>query len=429
MNTERIRKKAGFAAVALVLALVVMMGLIYTYALTVFVRATASESYDMARQRIMDGSLVRKAVSEAYAARLESVPTPSAGTIPALVDARLTAIEGGGDASFSMGAYSAPSTPRYWPYGSPPANSTARSGTVDDAWIFDAGPYGRVQTISATVSRTDPVDASVSTISVSGGAYSVPITNFNIVAYGLPQSGNTPESLGSRIRNYPGSGFWTSGGKVLAPSQVSAADSTAFSHLSGGLGGTYGYYYRHHVSLAWNLYETIFGASGTLMGDLHSRASSRGTLFDIAAPADFSGALWNAGLGHVEVDLDAVTEDVIFIKGTGRAILSAATNASASPLTVVIGNGVTAYFTGDITRPVVLYVLNADVFFGNNDICGALLLSPHAAVDGSPTIRGHLSYYALNLYGAGFAPDVRVSATYRNAVAPVAPRQCLVIMD
>jgi hypothetical protein len=356
------------------------------------------------------------------------MPSPSGDAIGTLVGNRITAIEGGGDTSFSVSSLSAVGTHRWFPFGSPPANTASRSGTLDHEWLFESGPYGRVQTISATVSRTND-KGELSTVNLTGGAYSIPVTNFGIVAYGLPQSGHTPESLGSAIRGYPGSGFWTSGGRVLAPSQVSGLDPTAFNHLVGGLAGTYGYYYRQQVSLAWNLYEVIFGSSGTLMPALASRAVSSGSYFNINAPADFAGATWNSALGHVEIDLDAVADDVLYVGGTGRAIFSAATASSADPLTVVIGNGVTAYFIGDITRPVVMYVLNADVFFGTNEICGALMLGPGAAVDGSPVVRGHLSYYALNLYGASFRPDVRVHTGYRNAVAPVAPRQCVVIMD
>ena len=296
------------------------------------------------------------------------------------------------------------------------------------------------------------------TYTVNADLFSVPLTNVDVVAYGLPSSGLIPAQAPALPPGTVGSGV----SALVVTSNDPGNDPTAFPDLFAPSGPEQlPYQYRNAASFAWNAYEYLWNIAyqdallnaGKTQADPGNQAVSgtdptppTGALYDFSVPAFDAANPGNypcnptiAGLSlsgsTLTVDCSAVRSQVIAIvdaEGVGTVNISGSAS-SGTPFVLLIRNTAGAQgrtqvnFSGSNSRPVIFYLENANVVFtGSPQIEGALFLDPTTSAAGAVTWFGHLSFYGPASPLGTLALALNDDPAVKAALAPLAPRVLLV---
>jgi hypothetical protein len=293
------------------------------------------------------------------------------------------------------------------------------------------GPVADLGTVTVAFDRTNSASPQDNqTYVVNATLLSVPLTNVDVVAYGLPITRSIPEGPPS----VPPGFFGPDVSCLVTTSNNPANDPTAYPDLFASSGGEkLPYEYRNAVSYSWNAYEYLW--SPTYQDALIGSAATASAIYNFSSPPDPSdpipGVTPNGN--SVTVDLSAVTGSILAIvdpTGIGSVTITG-NSASGPPLVLLVRNtaGVPTpvTFTGNSNRPIIFYFVNANVQFGGDpQIEGALFLDPNTTASGNVTWFGHFSFYGPNSPLGTLGITMSDSPAVRNALAPLAPHVLLV---
>jgi hypothetical protein len=291
------------------------------------------------------------------------------------------------------------------------------------------GPVADLGRLTVAFDRTSTASADDNrTYTVNADLFSVPLTNVDVIAYGLPASGIIPPSAPALPPGFLGSGV----SSLVVTSNNPANDATAYPDLFASASTEHlPYQYRNAVSFAWNAYEYLWSAP--YQGALLATASANGAIYNFQFPPSQSIPGVTAAGNALTIDCSAVVGPILAIvdpTGSGSVTITGSP-ATGAPFILLVRNTSGAptpvTFSGDNNRPVIYYLENASAGFpGNPQVQGALFLDPRAVAHGSVTWFGHFSFYgpasplgALNLTMAD-------SPTVKDALAALAPRVLLV---
>ncbi|HWZ95200.1 MAG TPA: hypothetical protein VNW30_08405 [Opitutaceae bacterium] len=278
-------------------------------------------------------------------------------------------------------------------------------------------------------------------IAVTARLFSVPVTNIDCIAYGLPSTGSVAPSAPIMPN-----GFFASGvSRLVATLNDPAKDPTFYPDMyDSNRPNSLGYQYENNVLFSWDAYEFIWGS--TYQNALLSAAGPTGT-FDFDASVNPSIAGVTNSRNSMTIDLSIVTATTLAVvdaSGTGRSIQvlgsPAGNSLNAQPLLLYLkntGSGPTSVnISGDNNRPILLLSRQCALTFLLNpdrsppQFQGAIILDRNSTASGAVTLFGHLSfYYAANPFTANPAwinMTLNDSPSVKAAVAPLAPRVLLV---
>ncbi len=446
-----LKSKRGMASFAVLLfAMVSVMILMANFKLNYAVSAT-SDGYDAFSSQVVEKNGISQAVKESVLAIGETAIADSANSLQQEIQNRLSSMAFGSNVTVTVDTASpVPSVPAnpFYPFGTPPASSqpayfSASAHTRPLAGmggLFTSlcmlGPVGDLGRLTVTFDRTNSVSPEDNrTYVVNADLFSVPLTNVDVIAYGLPITGSIPSAAPA----VPAGFFGSDVSCLVATSNNPANDPTAYPDLFASSGGErLPYEYRNAVSFSWNAYEYLWSANyqDALLGAALTPPNAIynfSTSFDPGNLQPFPGVTVSPTGGSVTVDCSAVTGTVVAIvdpNGTGSVTVTGSP-ASGSPFILLVRNtsGVRTpvTFTGSNSRPVIFYLENANVQFnGNPQIEGALFLDPTTVASGSVTWFGHLSFYGPASPLGTLGITVADNAAVKSALAPIAPRVLLV---
>ncbi len=438
------QNERGMASVAVfVFAVVSVLILVANFKLNYAVNAT-SDGYDTFASQLVEKNGIAQIVKESILAVGETANTTSANSLQTEIQNRLSSM------SFPTGIAVAldPSTPvpgvpanSFFPLGAPasgswPAYFTPSGTTRPLAGMGNLlssfcmlGPAADLGRLTLAFNRTSTASADDNRkYTVNADLFSVPLTNVDVVAYGLPASGIIPQSAPAVPAGFFGSGV----SSLVVTSNNPANDATAYPDLFASSGTEHlPYQYRNAVSFAWNAYEYLWSA--TYQSALLATASANSAIYNFQFPPSQSIPGVTAAGSAVTIDCSAVVGPILAIvdpDGSGTVTVTGSP-ANGAPFILLVRNtagpATPVTFSGDNHRPAIYYLENANAgFSGSPQIQGALFLDPRAVAHGSVTWFGHFSFYgpasplgALNLTMADSPP-------VKDALAALAPRVLLV---
>ena len=272
---------------------------------------------------------------------------------------------------------------------------------------------------------------------VNAQLWSVPMTNWTLIAYGMPARATVPSAAPSGASGVLSASSFTGGGgrggilTTLRPSPAySYGDPTAFDLLykppASGAPERLPAYYTTQKSIFWNAWEFIWSggnwplssyASGYYQDRLlyyatrttRTSGASRAT----TAVTDLAGfdPPTQTGVTCVgtttTIDLGTYPEDILYLVdglgGTTVNITGAATNA-LGPLVLVLANQgtirTTVNFSGANYRTVLVYSRNcSNNFTSGTTFNGGVYLDSKSLVAGTLSLTGVFAFY-----GAGTNP-------------------------
>ena len=442
------RGMASFAV--LLFAIVSVMILMANFKLNYAVSAT-SDAYDAFSSQVVEKNGLSQAVKESILAIGETAIANSGSTLQQEIQNRLSSMSFGSNVTVSIDtALPVPSVPAnaFYPFGTPPGSSqpsyfSASACTRPVAGmggLFTSlcmlGPSADLGRLTVTFDRTNsasPEDAR--TYVVNADLFSVPLTNVDVIAYGLPITGSIPSAAPAVPPGFFGDGVSC----LVTTSNNPANDSTAYPDLFASSGGErLPYQYRNAVSFSWNAYEYLWSPTyqNALLGAAliaPNAIYNFSTSFDPSNLQPFPGITVSPTGASVTVDCSAVTGSIVALvdpNGTGSVTITGSP-APGSPFILLVRNtsGVRTpvTFTGSNSRPAIFYLENSSVqFSGAPQIEGALFLDPTTTASGNVTWFGHFSFYGpaspLGTLGITMADTPAV----KSALAPLAPRVLLV---
>jgi hypothetical protein len=266
-------------------------------------------------------------------------------------------------------------------------------------------------------------------ITVTARLFSVPVTNIDCIAYGLPSTGSVAPA-GPMMP----SGFFASGiSRLVTTLNDPTKDPTFYPDLyDPNNPSSLGYQYENSVLFSWDAYEFICG--NTYQDALLAAAGPTGT-FDFDAPANPPIAGVTSSGNSVTINLSSVTATTLAVvdaSGTGRSIqiLGSAAGGGSSFLLYLKNTGsvpTSVTLSGDNNRPIILFSRQcALTFSGDPQFQGAIILDRNSTATGSATLFGHLSfYYAANPFPA-WSLTLADSPSVKASLAALAPRVLLV---
>ena len=277
---------------------------------------------------------------------------------------------------------------------------------------------------------------------LEGHVIGVPISNIDVLAYGLPASGDIPDESPSGMSSVLNNAFRNAGGRSLTvTSGDPAKDPTAFPELYGSTASSERIpsYYRHDIEMAWNMPEYVFGFT-SYRNELANEAKSRNTLWDFAQEPynnnpNIDGLSYDEPTQTLTVTMGAITDQQIVVQdgGTGGNVVINGTNSGGSAMHLSILNDDTTptnvTINGNNNRPFMLYTESISLgFSGNPTVTMALLMEERTSVVfPSPcTIEGSVAFYSMNNYFPAWQLSVTPSDAVKDAVASLAPRALLV---
>jgi hypothetical protein len=454
MNPRDSRGMVSFAV--LMFAIVAMLILMANFKLASAVRFT-TDGFDTFNSQTVEKNGLAQVVKESILALRETAITSSSGTVQSEIQNRLASLTF--PAGVSVNLTTSPSTVPahlFFPTAEPatetlPYFSTTRGlagmGTLLSSFAVQ-GPItdlGRLTFTFARVDSANPTEAQ--TYTVNADLISVPLTNLDLVAYGLPATGTVPSAAPALAAGTLGLGV----SEMVVSSNNPANDPTAYPDLySGSSSENLPYQFRNAASFSWNAYEFVWSSAyqHALISSAQAESDPGNTAPSTGNPTPATGAAFDfsaaqnptiAGLSvtgnTVTVDCSAVQSQIVAIidaEGVGTVTLQGSA-ASGTPFVLLIRNtagalGLTQVnFTGSNLRPIIFYLENsAASFVGRPQIAGALLLDRTSTVSGGVDWSGHVSCYAPASPLAGWNFTLSDSPAVKQALAALAPRVLLV---
>ena len=438
-----LRGESGMASVALfIFAMVSLLVLITNFTVDCAMSAT-SDAYDSFTSQLVEKNGLAQVVKESVLAIGETAAAPSANPLQVEIRNRLSSFSFPPGVSVTLDASA--------PLPAVPANpffpSTPAAAQVPDFFagagirpiagmgnllgsLCRLGPVsdlGRLTVRFDRTSSTSPQDNRAYT--VNADLFSVPLTNVDVVAYGLPITGAIPPSAPP----VPPGFFGADVSRLVVTSNSPANDPTACGDLWSSSGTErLPYQFRNAVSFAWTAYEFLWssGYQDTLLGE----ASLEGNLANFSSPPAQPVPGVTVSGTTATVDCASVTGPIVAIvdpAGGGTVNVTGSAAAAGGPFILLVRNtaGVQTQvnFTGDNARPGIFYLENAAVrFSGNPQVQGAIFLDPLTSASGSVTLFGHLSFYGAASPLAALSVTMADSPAVKAALVSVAPRVLLV---
>ncbi len=438
------RKTRGMASFAIFLfALVSVLVLVANFKLNFAVSST-SDAYDSFSSQLVEKNGIAQLVKESVLAVGETAISTSSGTLQSEIQARLSSIQFPSDVTISLD----PGTPvppvpanPFFPSAAPaaasqPAYFTPAGGVRALAGMGNLlsslcllGPVADLGRLTVVFDRSTSVSASDNrTYTVNADLFSVPLTNVDVVAYGLPVTGSVPGAAPAVPQGF----FAPDVSCLTVTSNNPSSDPTAFGDLFASSGTEQlPYQYRNAVSFCWNAYEYLW--SPAYQNALLGTALLGGAVYNFSSPPDQDVPGVTVSGTSATVDCSAVVGSVVAIvdpDGTGSVTVVGSPSPGA-PFVLVVrntaGQRTPVTFTGDNARPAIFYLENAGVTFaGNPQIQGALFLDPNTTASGSVTWFGHFSFYGPTSPLGTLGITVADSPAVKASLAPLAPRVLLV---
>jgi hypothetical protein len=445
---------------AVVASLVLVANFELNYAVSV-----SGDAFDTFNSQMVEKNGVAQVVKESILALRETAVVNSVNSIQAEIQNRLTSL--GFPAGVSVTPQSVPNVPAhpFFPFVSPYVPAVSPLPLAQPAYFSSAprglaglggllsslamqGPVTDMGRLTYTFARTSTqAPGENATYTVNADLFSVPVTNVDLVAYGLPSSGLIPAQAPSLAPGTLGGGVST----LVVTSNDPGNDPTAYPDLFAPSGPEQlPYQFRNAASFAWNAYEYLWNVAyqDALLGVARAESDPGNTPPSPLQPTPPTGALYDfssannptiAGLtvvgNTVTVDCAAVQSQVVAIvdaEGAGRVLVTGSA-AAGSPFVLVIRNTAAGLgrtpvtFTGNNGRPAIFYLENAAAgFSGNPQFEGALFLDPTTSVTGAVTWFGHLSFYGPASPLGSLALTMNDDPAVKAALAPLAPRVLLV---
>jgi len=429
---------ASFAVLLLAMVSVMLLSLMFYQNYAVYV---TSEAFDSFRSQLVEKNGLAQIVKESVLAIHETAVTNSSNSLQTEITNRL------GSMTFSSGVAVALNTPvaslpghTFFPAGTAPVASNAACFSISPRGVGGMGnlltslvmlgPVADLGRLTVTFNRTVSGSAAETrTYTVNADLWSVPITNVNMVAYGLPASGQTPSAAPSLA-----SGFFSAGvSRLVCTSNNPSNDPTAYPDLYvPNTPEQLPYQFRNVVSFSWNAYEYVW--SSNYQNALLSAAGSSNT-FDFSASSNpaIPGVTYSGGT--LTITLASATSPTLAVVdslGGGNVVVNGSGTSGAAFVLLLRntagGAGKTnVSFSGNNSRPVLLFAENCAVSFsGSPQFQGGLLIDPNCTITGTVTWFGHFSFYSLASPFPNFHLTLVDNAAVKTALAPLAPRILLV---
>lgn len=459
------RSNRGMASVAvLIFAIVAILILLANFKLNYAV-SVSGDAFDTFNSQMVEKNGVAQVVKESILALRETAVVNSGNSIAGEIQNRLASLSFPPGVSLTLETSAAVPAHPFFPFVSPfvpavaplplaqPAYfSAAPRGLAGMGGLFSSlviqGPVTDLGRLTYTFARTSTQAPGEDwTYLVNADLFSVPLTNIDVVAYGLPSSGAIPAESPAVAPGSFGSGV----SSLVVTSNNPANDPTAYPDLFVPAGPEQlPYQFRNAASVSWNAYEYLWNRSyqDALLNAALQESDPGNTPPSGPNPNPPTGAVYDfssasnptiAGLtvagNTVTVDCSAVQSQVVAIvdaAGVGTvSILGSPAGGSAFVLLLrntAGGLGQTAVtFSGDNTRPGIFYLENASVTFaGGPQFAGALFLDPTTVAAGAVTWFGHFSFYGPASPLGTLAIAVNDDPAVKAAIAPLAPRVLLV---
>ncbi|HEY3756917.1 MAG TPA: hypothetical protein VGL42_12265 [Opitutaceae bacterium] len=449
-------QRAMASAAVLVFAVFAIVMLMANFNLNYAVNQT-SDAFDVFHSQMVEKNGVSQIVKESILAVAETATTQSTNSLQTEINNRLAALTfpDGGSLALS-GPNSATTVPTngFYPSGTPasasqpayfsPSTYTRAVAGMGNLFtsLVTQGPAADLGRITFQFNRVSGSEANDSrTYTVNADLFSVPITNLDVVAYGLPASGQVPAAAPQLPSGFIGSGTSC----LVVTSNNPANDATAYPDLFNPSGvEQLPYQYRNAASFSWNAYEYIWS---TAYQDQLIAAAEVPTSANLPSPApqgsvyDFAAAqepvvtgLTSTG-NAITIDCSLVTAPIIEVvdsEGIGSVTVQGSA-VSGIPFVLIVrntagsGSQTSVTFSGNNLRPVLYYFENASLAFSNTpQILGGLLLDRTSTVTGAFAWYGHVSFYGPANPFASEVATVNDSPAVKVALEDIAPRVLLV---
>lgn len=462
--------RRGMASVAVLLFAMVAVFIIMANFKLNYAVSMSGDAFDTFNSQTVEKNGVAQIVKESLLAVDETAPADSGNSIQTEIQNRLGSMTFPAGVSVSLSSADNPPADAFFPFAAPAAasepayfSSTPRGVAGMGSLLTSLAMQGPV----ADLGRFNYVFGRSSTrapgenwnYAVAADLFSMPLTNVDVVAYGLPSSGSVPAQAPSVPPGTFGSGVST----LVVTSNNPANDPTAYPDLYAPQAGTetLPYQFRNAASFAWNAYEYLWNhtyqdglvAAAQAEADPGNQAVSgadptppHGAMYDFSLPA-FDPANpgsypCNPTIAGVAVSGDTLTIDcgqvqsqvigVVDSEGVGRIVVDG-TAVAGAPFILLVRNTAGALgktqvtFAGDNSRPAIYYLENSNVgFSGDPAIEGALFFDPTTVAAGTVTWTGHFSFYGNASPLGTLAISLNDSLAVKEALAPLAPRVLLV---
>jgi hypothetical protein len=436
------RDNRGMASVAvLIFSIVAVLILVANFNLNYAANASG-DAFDTFNSEVVEKNGLAQIVKESILAVGETATTDSGNTLQTEIQNRLGSMSFPSGVSLALGT-AVPAVPAnpFFPSGTPAAVAQpayfpgSPLGIAGLGNLFTSlaaqGPIANLGGLAFTFNRTSansPGDNRSYT--VNANVFSVPLTNVDVVAYGLPATGLIPAAAPA----VP-AGFFSSGVSCLvATSNNPSNDPTAYPDLFNPTGPEkLAYQFRNAVSFSWNAYEFLW--SYPYQDSLRNAATALGATYDFSAAQNPVIPGVTAAGNSIAIDCSAVQGSIVAVvdsEGIGSVTIQGSA-AAGSPFVLLIRNtagtlGRTQVnFTGNNNRPAIFYLENSNVSFaGNPQIQGALFLDPTTLAAGNVTWFGHFSFYAPASPLGTLNITMSDTPSVKTALAALAPRVLLV---
>ncbi|HVW21061.1 MAG TPA: hypothetical protein VHC86_07575 [Opitutaceae bacterium] len=462
--------RRGMASVAVLLfamvaVLVIMANFKLNYAVSM-----SGDAFDSFNSQTVEKNGIAQIVKESLLAVGETAPAASPNTVQTEIQDRLGSMTFPAGVSVSLSSADTPPSNGFFPFAAPAAASepayfsSAPRGLAGMGGLLTSlamqGPVadlGRYNYLFGRASARAPGESW--TYAVAADLFSVPLTNVDVVAYGLPSSGTVPSQAPAVPPGTFGSGVST----LVVTSNNPANDPTAYPDLYAPQGGTevLPYQFRNAASFSWNAYEYLWNhtyqdgllAAAQAEADPGNQPASgadptppHGAVYDFSVPAfdpgnpgsypcnpTISGVTVSGN--SLTIDCSQVQSQVIAIvdsEGAGHVTIDG-TTGTGNPFILLVRNtagglGKTQVtFAGDNGRPAIYYLENSNVAFsGDPAVAGALFFDPTTVASGTVSWTGHFSFYGNASPLGTLAISINDSLAVKEALAPLAPRVLLV---
>jgi hypothetical protein len=430
----------------------------------------SGDAFDSFNSQTVEKNGIAQIVKESILAIGETAPATSGNSIQTEIQNRLGSMTFPAGVSVALNSADALPSNAFFPFAAPAAAaqpsyfSSSPRGIAGMGSLFtslaiqgpvaDLGRYvytfGRSSTLAPGESRTYTVNADL---------FSVPLTNLDVIAYGLPSSGTIP----SQAPSVPAGVFANGVSTLVVTSNNPANDPTAYPDLYAPQAGTevLPYQYRNAASWAWNAYEYLWNRTyqdglvntaqaepdpGNQTASGSDPTPPAGAVYDFSRPAFDPANPGNypcnptiAGVSSsgnaITVDCSQVQSQVIAVvdsEGIGSVTITGSA-ASGNPFILLIRNtagglGKTQVtFSGNNRRPAIFYLENSNVgFSADPQFEGALFFDPTTVASGAVSWYGHFSFYGNASPLGTFPITMNDSPAVKDALAPLAPRVLLV---